>query len=1100
VTTGYLRHPSVHGDRVVFVCEDDLWEVPLEGGVARRLTSGRGVAARPIFSPDGARIAFTSSDESHPEAWVMPSEGGPATRLTHLGANASARAWDPAGNVIVTSSHEQAFARLAELYAVDVDGGWPQRLGLGPASDISWSQDGKVVLGRHTVDPARWKRYRGGLAGQLWVDRDGSGTFRRILRDLGGNIGTPTWVGRRIFFVSDHEGVGNVYSCRATGSDLQRHSHHGDFYARFPNTDGETLVYQAGAKLYRLDPAGDAPEQIEVELHSPRVQRKRRLVATSSYLQGFEVHPAGHSVAIEARGQAHSMPLWERASRRWDSGEGVRSRHGQWLAGGTRFVAITDADGEDGIDVFEDGATSPTKRLSLDIGRPVDVVASPTDPVLAITNHRGELLAVDIDAGKVRRIDRSEHDRIEDPAWSPDGRWLAYALADTPRTSSIRIADATTGRSRQVTRTEFRDYAPAWDPKGRWLNFLSWRDFEPVYDSHTFDLGFPRGSRPLLVTLRPDVRSPFDREPRGLGAAGDDAGASKADTPKKSAASKQAAASKTTKAKSKAKAGTKDAAPVKNDATRPDPVEIEFGGIEDRVIAFPVPESRYEQVAQTGDKVLLLVHEPQSASVWHESKASSGRLEAFDTSTGSHDVLVSGVDEFRLGADGATLVYRTGRSLRAIKAGDKPDDAAKGFTRKAGWLDLSRIALSVDPPLEWRQMLLEAWRLQRDQFWTEDMSGVDWDIVRDRYLPLIDVVASRAEFSDLAWEMQGELGTSHAYEFGGDHRGAWEFTSGHLGIDYDVDAKTGAVRVGRILRGDSWDGRNGSPLAVPGLGVREGSTIVSIGGEAVSRDRSPHELLVGRAGSTIELELREPRQKKTRTVAVRTLRAEHPLRYRDWVEHNRAIVHERTDGKVGYVHIPDMGAHGFAEFHRAWPAEAQRGGLVVDVRCNGGGHVSQLLLEKLQRRAIAFGLSRWSTPETYPSDAVLGPMVAITNELAGSDGDIFSHAFKMLGLGPLVGTRTWGGVIGIYPRHSLADGSMTTQPEYAFWFRDTGYAVENYGTDPDHEVDVAPHDYAAGRDPQLDKALDLIGRSLKRTPATLPDFGERPMLALPTLR
>jgi tricorn protease len=423
--------------------------------------------------------------------------------------------------VVVTSSHEQAFWRQSELYAVPATGGWLDRLGWGPATDVAWSQDGKVVLGRHTTDPARWKRYRGGTAGQLWVDKDGSGTFRRILADLGGNIGSPQWVGSRVFFVSDHEGVGNIYSCRATGADVRRHTSHGDFYARFPQTDGKTIVYHAGAKLYRLDPKTDTPEEIEVEFHSPRAQRQRRLVNAASNLQGYQVHPAGHSVALEVRGQAHSMPLWERASRRWDSGDSVRSRHGQWLAGGTRFVAITDAGGEEGIDVFDDGATTPTKRLTLDIGRPVSMVASPTDAQLAITNHRNELLLVDVDKGKVWQLDQSAHDRIDPPSWSPDGRWIAYALADTARTSSIHVVNARTRKSSRVTRSEFRDELPVFDPKGRWLLFVSWRDFEPVYDSHTFDLGFPRGARPMLVTLRDDVTSPFDREPRGLGAAAD---------------------------------------------------------------------------------------------------------------------------------------------------------------------------------------------------------------------------------------------------------------------------------------------------------------------------------------------------------------------------------------------------------------------------------------------------------------------------------------------------------------------------------------------------------------------------------------------------
>jgi tricorn protease len=523
---------------------------------------------------------------------------------------------------------------------------------------------------------------------------------------------------------------------------------------------------------------------------------------------------------------------------------------------------------------------------------------------------------------------------------------------------------------------------------------------------------------------------------------------------------------------------------------------VDLDGIADRVLAFPVPEGRYQQVGPSKDKVLLLVRDAVARTSWDASEESGGRLQEFDFETRKVEHLATGVESFRLSRDGGTIAYRSGSSLRVFAAGTKPEEGGAA-TRATGWLDLSRIRVSIAPPLEWRQMLLEAWRLQRDHFWVADMSGVAWEHVRDRYLPLVDRIGSRAEFSDLVWELQGELGTSHAYEYGGEQRGSWEYAIGRLGIDLERAPRSNRWRIARILRGDSWEPRVGSPLAAPGLDVKEGSTLLAIAGHAVTVDRSPHELLVGQAGTEVELLIGDAKGAKPRRIAVRTLWSEDDLRYREWVDRNRAIVHERTKGRVGYVHIPDMGPGGYGEFHRSWPAESERrGGLVVDVRCNGGGHVSQLLLEKLARRALGFGFSRWGAPETYPRHAVLGPMVAITNEVAGSDGDIFSHAWKMLGLGPLIGMRTWGGVIGISPSHPLADGSLTTQPEYAFWFNDTGYAVENYGTDPDVEVDIAPHDWLAGRDTQLDHALELMATLRKQQPGDLPDFGPRPQLAV----
>jgi tricorn protease len=413
-------------------------------------------------------------------------------------------------------------------------------------------------------------------------------------------------------------------------------------------------------------------------------------------------------------------------------------------------------------------------------------------------------------------------------------------------------------------------------------------------------------------------------------------------------------------------------------------------------------------------------------------------------------------------------------------------------------VDLDRMRIAVVPGDEWRQMFREAWRLQRDQFWTPDMSGVDWAAVHDRWLPLVDRVATRAEFSDLLWEMQGELGTSHSYEMGGDYRPIPAWHQGFLGADLALDRRTGRWVVSRVPRGDPWDPKRAAPLSAPGVEVPAGSALLAVDGMEVGRGRSPEQCLVNRADQVVRLLVRTPAGKR-RTVSVRMLRSEYPLRYRDWVVANRERVHRESGGRVGYVHVPDMGANGYAEFHRAYRREVERDGLIVDVRFNGGGHVSQLLLEKLLRRRIGYDRSRWGTPTPYPSHAPLGPMVAITNEYAGSDGDMFSHAFKLYGLGPLIGKRTWGGVVGIWPRHALVDGTVTTQPEFSFWFVDLGYGLENRGTDPDIEVEIRPQDHARGTDPQLERALSEVEAILRREKPRVPDFGPRPTRRPPRL-
>jgi len=389
-------------------------------------------------------------------------------------------------------------------------------------------------------------------------------------------------------------------------------------------------------------------------------------------------------------------------------------------------------------------------------------------------------------------------------------------------------------------------------------------------------------------------------------------------------------------------------------------------------------------------------------------------------------------------------------------------------------------------------MFAEAWRLQREHFWAEDMSGVDWQAVYDQYAPLVERVSSRSELSDLFWELQGELGTSHAYEGGGQYRSGPHYQQGFLGVDWTYDGEAGRYRIAHIVQGDSWNATATSPLTIPGIDVAEGDAVLAINGQRVGPKRSPQELLVNQARNEVQLTIEDAETQETRVVTVKALGGEWSARYRAWVERNRQIVHDKSEGKVGYIHIPDMSPWGFAEFHRGYLTEFDYPALLVDVRWNGGGNVSGLLLEKLARRRIGYDFPRWQPPTPYPAESPRGPMVALTNEHAGSDGDIFSHSFKLMKLGPLIGMRTWGGVIGISPSHSLVDGTRTTQPEYAFWFKDVGWNVENYGTDPDIEVDIAPQDYAQGLDPQLDRAIAEALRLIEEQPALEPKPEDRP--------
>jgi tricorn protease len=1075
--SGYYRFPTIHSDTVVFVCEDDLWSVPAGGGLARRLTSNLGEVTRPWLAPDGATLAFVGREEGQPEIYCMPAMGGPARRLTFLGGSMCFTAgWTSDGKIIFANNAGHWYSRFTHLYTVDMQGNPPERLNLGLAKAIAFGPENGVVIGRNTDDPARWKRYRGGTTGQLWIDEKGTGDFHPLIQ-LQGNLASPMWVRERIYFLSDHEGIGNLYSCLPTGEDLRRHTDHEDFYARNPASDGQRIVYHAGADLYLFDPASGQSLPIPVEFHSPQIQRNRKFVDAHKYLQDWDIHPKGHSVALSVRGGLFTMANWEGAALQLG---GLRYRLPNWLNDGKRLIAVTDEGGEESFIIWNaDGSGEPLRFNDLDIGRPKEIAVNPKKDQIVFSNHRYELMSLDLTSRELRLIDRGSASSIAGMAWSPDGEWVAYSVSISLQVMALKLWKAASGETTLLAQPVLRDVAPAFDPTGKYLYFLSYRTFDPVYDNLQFDLGFPRGMKPYLITLQKDLTSPFIPKPK------------LDDEEKKEETNKE----KDTEAE---KTGEK-----KDSEVEQKPIQVDLEGIEKRLLAFPIPEGIYGGVAGAKDGKVLYTRFPiegtLSKSPFENGTGPRGTLYKYNFDDEKEETLFSGVSDFTITADGTTLMYRSGNRLRALKTGEKPDgDDEPG--RKSGWLDLGRVKVSVAPGAEWRQMFREAWRLQRDQFWTQDMSQVDWIAVHDRYLPLVDRVSSRSEFSDLMWEMQGELGTSHAYEFGGDYRPEPSYWQGYLGADYEYDAQMDAWQITHIYQGDAWEPAGDSPLNKPGINVKVGDRLVSVNGRKLSRSLSPAAALVNLAWNEVTLGIIGEGNSEPRSVTVKALPNETQARYREWVETNRQRVHQATGGRVGYVHIPDMMGKGYAEFHRGYLAEVDREGLVVDVRFNGGGHVSPLILEKLARRRLGYDTSRWGqVPVPYPPESVLGPMVALTNEHAGSDGDIFSHGFKMMKLGPLIGKRTWGGVIGITPSHPLVDGTLTTQPEFSFWFSDVGWGVENYGTDPDIEVDITPQDYARGLDAQLERAIEEIQKLLAANPPRLPEFPQKPSRALPKL-
>ena len=1113
MTSGYYRYPTIHQDTIVFACEDDLWSVPAQGGIARRLTSNLGEVSYPFLSPDGSQIAFIGREDGQIEVYCMPAQGGPARRLTYMGGSQVQTAgWTTDGKILFTNNAQQPFGFLQYLYAVDAAGSTPRRIEVGPASSVAYGSGGLCVIGRNTHDPARWKRYRGGTAGQLWIDLNGQSDFHR-LGSLNGNLDSPMVIAGRIYFISDHEGTGNIYSCLPDGSDLRRHTDHQDFYVRNASTDGQRIIYHAGANLYLLDPAAGESHLIPVQFFSPQTQRTRKFVDAERYLKEADLHPYGHALAVSVRSLVYTFTNWEGpVFQHGDPAVSARYRLPAWLNDGLRLLALSDESGEESFVILTaDGSKPPLRLPALDIGRPETILVNPHKDQVAFSNHRSELLFLDLETNELKLIDQSPYSPVAGFDWSPDGQWIVYSVSISSQRIGLKLWKAATGEIFPLTDPILRDIEPVFEPHGRFIYFLSYRTYDPVGDNMGFDLSFPRGVKPYLISLQKDTPSPFtfwprfseppkpkekeeEPKPEKEEAAGDemDPPASEAqDRPDPPAVAEKPDTKKPTE-----KDEEKDQSEL--------PIQIDLEGIQERILAFPVRESRFGRIMGTSESKVFYSSFPVDGMLEegadHDEPGGRGTLVCYDFEDHKEEVFLNWITDFVVGGNGRTLLVRSGNRLRVVKISFKPDsDDVAG--RKSGWIDLERLRAPVVPAAEWRQMFREAWRLQRDQFWTPDMSQVDWIAAYERYLPLVERVSSRSEFSDLVWELQGELGTSHCYEYGGDYRPRPLYPQGSLAADYEYDEASDGWKLTHIVHGDSWDEKANSPLLRPGAQVQVGDRLLAINGRRLSQSLSPAEALVDLARAEVSLTFAAKDGEEPRSVTVRTLGNETPARYREWVAENRRRVHEATGGKVGYLHIPNTSAFGFAEFHRGFLAEVERQGLIVDVRFNSGGYASDLLLEKLARRRLGYDQTRWKAePEPYPRESVAGPIVALTNEYAGSDGDIFCHSFKLMGLGPLIGKRTWGGVIGYYHHgHDLADGGITTQPEASHWFKDVGWGVENYGTDPDIEVEITPQDYARGSDTQLERAILEVQSLLVLNPPALPDFSQRPNKAAPRL-
>lgn len=1028
----YLMYPSISKESIAFTSDDDLWIYDTHSKTVKSIVSGFGTITHPVFSPDGEHIAFrVSRGDTEPisEIYVCNKSGGDLKRITWIGSSITDTVgWNKNGKVIIVSDDTSPFMRETFLFEIDPKDLSKNLLPVGPATGMFFSDKGTFVL-RGIQDLTYWKGYRGGTRGKIWFDHDNGGKYHKFL-ELETGVYSPVYVKGRVYFITDSDGRGNIYSVDRKGKDLKQHTHFKDYYARNLSTDGTRISFQMGGEIYTFHPESDKTEKVGISVPIKGSNSKRRFVDPIKYLEEFQISPDGNKVTFTVRGKGFSFSTRLNKSINIDPNSNCRMRELKVIKNGRLFF-ISDDRGTEKLYVKD---KEEDKKAIFETESLLEkIFPSPEGKYVAVSTNRFELYMVDVTTGTSEKLLENKFGVIENVSWHPTENWIAASIPESSNSRAIFIIDVQDGTLTRATSSGFNDFFPAFGPTGLYLYYLSDRNLDPVYDKITFDLGFPKVTLPFVISLLSSKRPPFIEG---------------------------------------------------RDADEPSPPTVKINqtidliNIQARSVQVPLNAYDYTAIYPTKES-LYLIRFPTEGALKHaflsQSTRQDGELVRFDFRNSREKVLLRNITDAKLSLSGRSLAVRKGSEFTVEDLTKFDDEIKESDQDRSVRLDLSKLKCAINPRDEWTQMFLETWRLMKENYWDENKIKKNWNSVRDKYLQLLKRVNTRFEASDVIKEMQGETGTSHSYERKGEIFTNTFHPVGKLGAD--IEKRSDGFYIKSILTADPSLESERSPLIAPGIDIREGDKVVAINGIPLHVNGTYESLLENLAEDHTDIKVESGTGRNT--YDVKPLTSETELRYRSWVESNRKYVHEKSKGKVGYVHIPDMGPIGFSEFFRLYRSEWDHDSLIVDVRFNGGGHVSQLILEKLNRQLIGYDIPRRGDVEPYPLYAVRGGIVAVTNEYAGSDGDIFSHSFKLLGIGPLIGTRTWGGVVGINPRRTLVDGTFVTQPEFSFWFKDVGYTVENYGTDPTMLVEISPDQYGRNEDPQLDAA---IHEALKKIP------------------
>ncbi len=1047
---GYYRYPTLHGQTVIFAAEGDLWTVPTAGGLARRLTTHPGDESRPAVSPDGATLAFSAAYEGPREVYTMPIQGGLPVRRTWQAESSLVVGWTPGGELVYSTMHYSTLPDR-QLVALDLAGGGDRLIPLSQASEGAWNAAGdKLFFVRPAFHRNVTKRYRGGTARNIWKLVDGAAEADVLTADYRGESHTPMWWRGRVYFISDRDGTMNIWSMDETGGDLRQHTGHSGWDVRDASLSEGHVVYQVGADLWLYDVGADATRLIPITLATDVDQWREKWVEEPlEYLTSAHFHPEGDSVVLTARGRVFVAPARQGRLVRASRAPGVRYRDAVYLPDGENLLVLSDESGElEFVKLPASGVGDP-EALTGDgtilrfRGHP-----SPDGRWVAYTDQNHDLWLLDLES-RDQKLISTNRQGVGNLAWSPDGRWLAFNQSALNSFTQIHLYGVKNGSLTQLTSDRVNSWDAAWDPAGDWLYFLSDRDLRSLirgpWGSRQPEPYFDKPVKLYQLSLRPGLRSPF-RPADELHDPEEEEGAN--DGPEKDG----------------------------NEEKAVEPVVIDLDGIAARLREVPAAAGNNNSLA-VNDKALYW-------AARDSGRDAKTHLMALGISNDEPEpeALVSDIESYELSQDGKKLLLRQGESLYVLDAGtEAPEDLSEHQVDLGGW------SFAIDVRQDWRQIFIDAWRLERDYFYDPAMHGVDWDAVRDKYLPLVDRVTTRAELSELIGRVVGELSALHISVRGGDHRqGPDEVDVASRGARLVRDRDAGGYRIDHIYQSDPDYPDERSPLADPDLGVEAGDSVLAVNGVDVLSVPHIGTLLRNQAGRQVRLRVRSAATSEVRDLIAVPVDDERSLRYRDWEHGRRLAVEERGEGRIGYVHLRSMGGRDLTAWYRQFYPVFNRQGLILDVRHNTGGNIDSILLEKLLRRAWFYWKGRVEEPYWNMQYAFRGHMVVLCNERTASDGEAFAEGFRRLGLGKVIGTRTWGGEIWLSSSNRLSDGGIARAPMWGVYGPEGEWLIEQHGVEPDIKVDNLPHATFNGRDAQLEAAVDHLLAAIEADPRTVP--------------